>query len=149
MLDLSKLLPQAPAHYAGPKLPFYFLIVIAVTGTIRSLVHLLAPDGGAGTIAHLALDVPGGRNIVAIFAQWGASQLLLALFYWVAILRYRFLTPLMLLAVFIEQVLRLIAGTLKPLEVGAAPPGAIATYVLLPIAFAMFLASLWNFRRIA
>ena len=103
---------------------------------------MLAPDGGAGTIAHLALDVPGGRNIVAIFAQWGASQLLLALFYWVAILRYRFLTPLMLLAVFIEQVLRLIAGTLKPLEVGAAPLGAIATYVLLPIAFAMFLASL-------
>ncbi|MGO8954827.1 MAG: hypothetical protein ACLPWS_06105 [Rhodomicrobium sp.] len=50
----------------------------------------------------------------------------------------------MLLAVFIEQGLRLTAGSLKPLEVAAAPPGAIATYVLLPVALAMFIWSLWS-----
>ena len=111
MLDLFKAAAASrPPVTPVPGLPFYFLIAIAVAGTVRSLVHLLAPDGGAGTIAPLALDAPGGRNIVAIFAQWGASQLLLALFYWVAILRYRFLTPLMLLAVFVEQCLASCGG---------------------------------------
>ncbi|MGO9544957.1 MAG: hypothetical protein ACLPPF_09195 [Rhodomicrobium sp.] len=144
MLDFSRLLPRVYGGYTGPGLPYYFLIAIAVAGTVRSLIHLLAPDGGAGTIAGLVLDAPGGRNIVAIFAQWGASQLLLACLYWVVILRYKFLTPLMLLTVFVEQCLRLAAGTLKPLEVAAAPPGAIATYVLLPVALTMFL---WSLRR--
>ncbi len=87
MLDWPRLLPKAGARYTGPRPPFYFLILIAVAGTIRSLVHMLAHDGGAGSIAGLALDGGRGTNIAAIFAQWGASQLLLALFYWVAILR--------------------------------------------------------------
>ncbi|MGO9172557.1 MAG: hypothetical protein ACLP7P_11405 [Rhodomicrobium sp.] len=147
MLDWSRLLPQTGARYTGPRPPFYFLILIAVAGTIRSLIHIFAPDGGAASIAGLALGAGGGTNIAAIFAQWGASQMLLALFYWVAILRYRFLTPLMLLAVFIEQGLRIAAGSLKPLQAAAPPPGAIATYVLLPLALAMFLWSLWNAKR--
>ena len=49
---------------------------------------------------------------------------------------YRFLTPLMLATVVVEQLQRLGAGQLKPLEVAAAPPGATGSYLLLPTGFA-------------
>jgi hypothetical protein len=121
-------------------LAFYFLILVAVVSTARSLVHIFAPVGGAGSIAGLAVDVAGGANIVAMFGQWGASQLILALFYWLAILRYRSLVPLMLAVVLLEQALRIAVGQLKPVQV-AAPPGEIGSYLLLPLsALALILA---------
>ena len=87
------------------------------------------------------MDVEGGTNIIAIFAQWGASQLILAIFYWVAILRYRFLTPFMLSVVVLEQLLRMGAGQLKPVVVASSPPGEIGNYILLPLGLiALFLS---------
>lgn len=61
---------------------------------------------------------------------------------WLAILRYRFLTPFMLAMVVVEQLQRLGAGQLKPLEVAAAPPGATGSYLLLPPALLAFILSL-------
>ena len=58
---------------------------------------------------------------------------------WLAILRYRFLTPFMLATVVVEQLLRLGAGQLKPLEVAAAPPGATGSYLLQPPALLAFI----------
>jgi hypothetical protein len=46
--------------------------------TMRSLIHLLLPDGGAQSIATIDVHVAGGSDIVAMFGQWGAIQLLLA-----------------------------------------------------------------------
>ncbi len=132
-MDWSRLLPPPCDDYRGSRLAFYFLILVAVVSTARSLVHILAPDGGAGSIAGLAVDVAGGANIVAMFGQWGASQLILALFYWLAILRYRSLVPLMLAVVLLEQALRIGVGQIKPVEVAAPPPGEIGSYILLPL----------------
>jgi hypothetical protein len=143
-MDGSRLFPAVDKGYTGPKGPYYFLVLIAIASTIRSLVHILAPDGGAQSIAGIAVDVQGGANLVALFAQWGAVQLVLALFYWLAILRYRFLVPAMLAAVAIEQLVRLGAGQLKPLEVTNPPPGAIGSWVLLPLAI---LALVWSLKR--
>ena len=75
------------AHFEpcqGSRFAFYFLALVAIVSTIRSLIHIFAPDGGANSIAGLAVDVAGGANIVAMFAQWGASQLILAIFYWLS-----------------------------------------------------------------
>jgi hypothetical protein len=141
-LDIARLLPRWGDANRPPVAVYRFLIVIAAISTVRSLVHLLAPDGGAHSIAGIAFDAPGGANVVAIFAQWGASQLVLAIVYWVAILRYPMLTPLMLAIIVVEQLLRLLAGELKPLAVGAPPPGAYYTYVLLPAAGVMLVWSL-------
>lgn len=139
----SRLLPPISEEYEGPPIPYYYLVLVAVVSTARSLVHILAPDGGASSIAGLAVDVAGGVNIVAMFGQWGASQLVLALFYWLAILRYRFLVPLMLAIVSLEQALRIGVGQLKPVEVAAPPPGEIGSYILLPLSL---LALLWSLR---
>jgi hypothetical protein len=115
-----------------------------VVSTARSLVHIFAADGGANSIAGIAVDVEGGANIVAMFGQWGASQLLLALIYWLVILRYRFLVPAMLVVVFLEQALRIGVGLIKPVQVAAAPPGEIGSYLLLPLSL---IALLWPLRR--
>jgi len=141
-MDWSRLFPVVDKEYTGPKIPFYFLALIAIVSVIRSLIHIFAPDGGAYSIAGISVDVQGGTNIIALFAQWGALQLLLALFYWLVILRYRFFTPVMLGVVVIEQLFRLGAGQLKPLEIASPPPGAIGSQILLPVSLIFFLWSL-------
>jgi hypothetical protein len=97
----SRFLPPASTDYEGSRLALYFLVLIAMVSTVRSLIHISAPDGGTHSIAGLAVDVAGGANLVAIFAQWGVSQLILAFFYWLAILRYRFLVPFTLAILFL------------------------------------------------
>lgn len=142
-MNWTRLFPPIAEEYKGPPIPYYYLVLVAAVSTARSLVHILARDGGAGSIAGLAVDVAGGVNIVAMFGQWGASQLILALFYWLVLLRYRFLVPAMLAAVTLEQALRIAAGQLKPVEVAAPPPGEIGSYILLPLSL---IALFWSLR---
>jgi hypothetical protein len=141
-MNWSLFLPSVEQPYRGSRISFYFLILVAIAGTVRSLIHILAPDGGAYSIAGIDVTGPSGANIIAMFAQWGASQLVLALIYWLVILKYRFLIPAMLIIVFLEQVLRIVAGQLKPITVAAAPPGEIGSYLLLPLALIAFMFSL-------
>ncbi len=143
-MDWTRLFPKIDQEYTGSKIPFYFLILTASVDTIRSLIHIFAPDGGAYSIAGIAVNVQGGTNIIALFAQWGAIQLLLALIYWLVIFRYRFLVPAMLAVVALEQVFRMGAGNIKPFEVVSAPPGAIGSQILLPFAL---IALIWSLLR--
>jgi hypothetical protein len=39
----------------GTKIPFYIFALYAIVSTVRSCIHLLSPDGGAGTIAGMDL----------------------------------------------------------------------------------------------
>ena len=143
-MDWSRLFPRIEEDYEGSKVPYYFLILVAIASTIRSLIHIFAPDGGANSIAGIDIAVQGGANIIALFGQWGALQLLLALFYWLAIFQYKFLIPAMLAVVVLEQLFRIGAGLLKPLEIASPPPGAIGSQILLPIAILAFLWSLYR-----
>lgn len=106
-----------------------WLIVI----TVRSLIHLLWPDGGAQSIATIDVAVAGGANIVALFGQWGASQLLLAGLLWVLLLRWRGLVPLVLLVFAAEPCLRGLSGQLKPVTTMGAAPGEALNWVVLPV----------------
>jgi len=141
-MHMDQLLPRIEKDYKGPKAPYYFLVLIAVISTGRSLIHIFSPDGGANSIAGIAVDVEGGANLIAMFAQWGASQLILALFYWLSILRYRFLTPFMLAIILLEQLLRLGVGQIKPLVVTSPPPGAVGSFILIPLTLAALVFSL-------
>ena len=144
---LHALFPVADQPYQGGRAPLLFLVLIAFVSTARSLVHLLAPDGGAGSIAGINLGVAGGANIVAVFGQWGASQLVLALLQWLVIFRYRFLLPVMLVVLVSEQLLRLLAGRLKPLQIDTPPPGAYGTYVVLVLGLVFLALAVRNSRR--
>jgi hypothetical protein len=140
--DRAALLPADPAVREIPSLPRWFAGAYLVLITARSLVHLLSADGGARSIATIDTSVEGGANIVAIFGQWGAIQLLLALLLWTLLLRYRGLTPLVLLALLVEPVLRGVSGTLKPLETMGTAPGAALNWVVVPILAVMLWISL-------
>ncbi|MFN7984083.1 MAG: hypothetical protein U0Q11_19725 [Vicinamibacterales bacterium] len=140
--DWSQFLPSDACAYRGPMLPFWFAVLFLVVITIRSGIHLFAPDGGAHSIATIDTSVAGGPNIVAVFGQWGAIQLVLALLLWVLLLRYRGLTPLVLLVFTLEPFARGLSGHLKPLVTVGTAPGAALNWVVVPVLASMLWLSL-------
>jgi hypothetical protein len=131
----------------GSRLPFYVFILIAVIGTVRSFIHLLAPDGGAGSIAGMDLTVAGAGGIVFAFALWGSAQLIYALLQWLVILRYRSLVPFMWSVQILETLLREFVGTTKPVTFAHTPPGAIGNSIYLPLSIVMLALALWSAHR--
>lgn len=77
--DPRGLLPDAPAVASGPMSARVFTLLYLGVILVRSLIHLFADDGGAQSIATIDIGVQGGDNIVAMFGQWGAVQLVLGL----------------------------------------------------------------------
>lgn len=141
------LLPADPSRYDGPRLATWGTLAWLSVITVRSCIHIFAPDGGAQSIATIDVAVAGGANIVAMFGQWGASQLLLALLLWALVLRWRGLVPLALLVLAAEPVLRGIAGHLKPVTTMGTAPGAALNWVVLPGLALLLLLSLCPARR--
>jgi predicted ferric reductase len=90
---------------------------------VRSCIHFFASDGGANSIAGIDISVAGGDNIIAIFHQWGAMQLLLVLLLYVLFFKYPGLTPLIALTLVIEPIFRLISGKVMPVTAEGTPPG--------------------------
>lgn len=139
------LLPaQADNRLRGQQAPFYLLILVAAVGTVRSLIHIFAPDGGAGSIAGMNLAGSGAEEVIFAFALWGSEQLILALLQWVMIFRYRSLVPLMWIFVLLEVLGRMLVGRLKPVGFSYTPPGATGNYVLLALSVLMLALSLWT-----
>lgn len=89
-----------------------FLLLVIV----RSYIHLFVSDGGAHSIAGVDTSVVGGVNIIAMFRQWGAIQLILGLLLFLLFFRHPGLTPLILLTLAMEPVMRSTAGHLQPLR---------------------------------
>lgn len=142
------LLPaKADNTIRGMKLPVYVFALIAIISTVRSLIHLLAPDGGAGSIAGMDLSVAGASGIIFAFALWGSSQLIYALIQLIVVIRYRSLVPLMYVLLILEILLREFVGHTKPVTFAHTPPGEIANYIFLPLAVIMLVLSLWSARR--
>lgn len=138
----GRILPaKADNGYGGSSLTAASFALIAAVSAIRSCIHLLAPDGGAGSIAGMDLTVAGAEGIVFAFALWGSSQLVYAVIQLVVAFRYRSLIPLMYLLLIAEISLRILVGAIKPVPFANTPPGAVANWVLLPLAMVMFVVS--------
>jgi hypothetical protein len=139
--NLERLLPADPTTYLGAMLAFWVTAAYLVLITVRSCIHLFAADGGAQSIATIDTTVAGGDNIIAVFGQWGATQLLLAAVLWVLVVRYRGLLPLVIAVLLVEPFFRSLAGHLKPLEtVGTAPGAALNWYAVPVLALLLYLA---------
>ena len=128
----------------GTKIPFYIFTLYAIVSTVRSCIHLLSSDGGAGTIAGMDLSVAGADGIIFAFALWGSSQLLFAMIQMLAVIRYRSLIPFMWLMLALEILLRELVGKMKPVTFAHTPPGAIGNQIILPLAVVMVVWSLWS-----
>jgi len=141
-IDVKKILPKDPSAFSGFRLVRILLAIYMMVIVIRSCIHFFASDGGANSIAGIDISVEGGDNIVAIFHQWGATQLLLVLLLYVLFFRYPGLTPLIALALAIEPILRFISGKIMPVTTEGTPPGESLNGVSFFMLVALFLASL-------
>jgi hypothetical protein len=128
----------------GTRIPVYIFALYAILSAVRSCIHLLAPDGGAGSIAGMDLSVAGAEGIIFAFALWGSSQLLFAIIQLLVVFRYRSLVPFMWLMLMLEVLLRQLVGAMKPVIFAHTPPGAIGNQLVLPLAALMLVWSVWS-----
>ena len=105
-------------------------------------LELISVNGGANSIAGIDISVEGGDNIVAIFHQWGAMQLLLVLLLYVLFFKYPGLTPLIALTLVIEPIFRLISGKIMPVTTEGTPPGESLNGASFYVLAVLFIASL-------
>ena len=141
-LDAKKILPKDPSVFSGYRAVRIFLAIYMFVIVVRSCIHFFSSDGGANSIAGIDISVEGGDNIVAIFHQWGAMQLLLVLLLCVLFFRYPGMTPLIALTLVIEPIFRLIAGKIMPVTAEGTPPGESLNGVSFFVLIALFVASL-------
>lgn len=138
-----------PAHasndYQGHASAKWVFIFLAAVTIIRSLIHMFAPDGGAGSIATIPLDTytaGGAATVILIFALWGLSQFLMGIVYGVVIWRYQNLIPLMYVLIIAEYIMRIVLGAMKPIQTVSTAPGAVGDYVMVPLALVMLVLAL-------
>ena len=140
-LNIKRVFPKELSRFEGfrPIRLITALYMFVMVG--RSCIHLFAADGGAQSIAGIDTSVEGGDNIIAIFHQWGATQLLLALFLTLLFIRYPGMTPLIVLTLALEPVMRLIAGQIKSVTADGPPPGESLNGPSLVFLAVLFIAS--------
>ena len=139
--------PVADNTIPGTRFPVCVFILIAIASTARSCIHLLARDGGAGSIAGMDLSVAGAPGIIFAFALWGSAQLIYAMIQLTVAFRYRSLVPFMYVLLFVETLLRMLVGHMKPVSFAHTPPGAYANYAALPLAALMIILSFTTWHR--
>jgi len=140
--DIKRLHPNNPTKFEGFRAIRIVTAIYLLVMVVRSCIHLFAADGGAQSIAGIDTSVEGGNNIIAIFHQWGAIQLILAVLLFVLFFRYPGFTPLILLTLALDPVMRFIAGQMMSLTSTGTPPGEAlngASFYLLAL---LFIASL-------
>lgn len=131
--------------YTGHPIALYAFYLITGITIIRSLIHIVAPDGGAQSIATIPLDtysVESANTVIFMFGLWGISQLLLGILFLIIAIRYKALIPLMYIFIFTEYTLRLILGLIKPITLAGTAPGGIGNYVFIVLAIIMFILSM-------
>jgi len=140
--DISAVFPKNPSVYEG----FQFVRIVAAlllfVMVVRSCIHLFASDGGAHRIAGVDTSVEGGNNIIAMFHQWGAIQLILAVLLCVLFFRYPGFTPLIVLTMAFDPVMRFVSGRILNVTSTRKPPGALLNAPAFVVLMLLFVASI-------
>ena len=138
----NSVFPRNPKEYQG----FFFVRLIAFAYLLvivaRSGIHLFTADGGAESIAGIDTAGPGGNNVIAIFHQWGAIQMLMAGLMLVLFFTYKGLTPLVILFLACDAPMRALAGQMSDLETSHTPPGEALNWPVFWLLVALFVVSL-------
>ena len=140
--DIKELLPKNPTKFEGVRAVRIVTAIYLLVMVVRSCIHLFAADGGAQSIAGIDTSVEGGNNIIAIFHQWGAIQLILAVLLFVLFFRYPGFTPLILLTLALDPVMRFIAGQMMSVTTTGTPPGEALNAAAFYLLALLFIASL-------
>jgi hypothetical protein len=144
-MKFISLFPEIRNAYKGSKIVVVIALLLAIVSTVRSLIHIFLPDGGAGVVAGLVLDGPLASAVIFTFAWSGLYQLIFAMLQWLVLVRYREFIPVILLLIFFEQVSLLLIPMFKPISdivMTHTPPEVIGNKILLPFMLIMFVLSL-------
>lgn len=141
-INVKKVLPKDPSFFNGHQAIRIATGLFLLLTIVRSSIHLFSSDGGANSIAGIDISVEGGDNIIAIFHQWGAIQLILAVLLSVLFLRYPGFLPLILLTLAMDPIMRFISGQIKPLITDGPPPGESLNWPAFFLVFLLFIGSL-------
>jgi hypothetical protein len=145
---LGSLFPrQITNEFPGSKIALWAFYLFTALTLWRSQHHLLADDGGAQSIASIPLDNysdTAAATIIGVFALWGLSQLVIALVYLVAAIRYRSMIPMLYLLSLVEYLVRAFyIPAYKQIETAGTAPGAVGSLPLAIFSFVMLILSLW------
>ena len=136
---LEMLFPkQANNDYLGYKLVFYFFVPFLLLMTWRSVIHMSFEEFGLHEIANVKV-LTGNPDpmplIYGFFSVWGLIQLIFCALSWVILLRYRSLTPLIILCFLIEWAMRIFGSDSvvndSAYSTGIAPGLTYAPYVVI------------------
>jgi len=138
----NQFLPENPKEYLG--FPAVRLITLAflLIVVVRSVIHLFTPDGGAESIAGIDTRVSGGNNIIALFHQWGAIQLLLVGLLLTLFFAYKGFTPLVVFFLALDAPMRALAGMMGKIESAHTPPGEALNWPAFFFLATLFIVSL-------
>ena len=144
---LNKLFPKTiDNQFRGISIAKWILIVITAKTFLAAFIHMFAADGGAQSIASIALDQfsSGGTDtVITIFALWGLEQLVIGTISVIVLWRYQAMIPIMWLAFALEYTLRFVSPLFTPGVVSAStPPGAVMDHILFPLSIVMLVLSL-------
>lgn len=139
---------SADNNYLGYKIVIYIFALFLILMTWRSIIHMSFQEFGLHEIANVKI-LTGNPDpmplIYSFFSVWGLIQLILCGLSWVVLIRYRSLTPLIILSFVIEWSARVFnAGTVinnPEYSNGITPGVAYAPYMTLFLLL-LFLASL-------
>jgi hypothetical protein len=109
---------------------------------------MLLPDGGASSIAGIDTTGVDGSNLISIFGQWGTTQLVLVILYWILFIYDDSYMTLIFGLLALEYFLRILEGWIKPLQTSKKPPGAILSYVVLPLSIVFMIWSYYIHRKL-
>ena len=141
-LDVNRIFPNNPSRFNGFRTIRIVTALYMFVMLVRSCIHLFTSDGGAQSIAGIDITVAGGENIVAIFHQWGAMQLILIVLLYILFFRYPGFTPLVLATLAVEPVMRSISGRISPVIAEGTPPGEKLNWLGFLLVISLFIASL-------
>jgi len=138
----SQILPDNPREYRGFGVVRLITLAFLLIVVVRSVSHLFAPDGGAESIAGIDTSVSGGNNIIALFHQWGAIQLLLVSLMLILFFAYKGFTPLVIFFLALDAPMRALAGMMGSIESAHTPPGEALNWPLFFVLATLFIFSL-------
>jgi len=138
----SRILPENPREYRGYGIVRLITLAFLSIVVVRSVIHLFTPDGGAESIAGIDTSVSGGNNIIALFHQWGAIQLLLVGLMLTLFFAYKGFTPLVVLFLALDAPMRALAGMMGEIESAHTPPGEALNWPAFFVLATLFIFSL-------
>jgi len=136
----SPFLPRVVDNtYPGYKLGLWLFGLLTLIKTAMSLNSIFNGSYVASSADGIPLSKFGAdaaQTVISLFAIWGLSQLMLALFGLVILVRYRRLVPLMFGLLLLEQLSRRAILHALPIIRTGTPPGSFVNALLLAITIA-------------